>query len=405
MKLSKNKLHKLKHQKNSSRKKNVFRKKAKTFHENSKKKGKKVINLRKKTMKRYTTGGDTAIANKDQNITEKVDESKNNTGIDLTNKLVTNKESPTSDVVANNDINNLINRMKLAHPEIIDPNPVPIEQNTDEQTNTIEDTIPEATDDETVPETTDDKTVPEATDDGTVPEATDESGSKSSPFTDEQLKKIYDSYKVKYIQDDSGNEIETVVPFTRKSLIRLLTATNDDGIKIRQLFGFPENMNKSQFNTGTEFNKIFANILTTVGTDEKDMSMSAPVSDENDISFEEFKRFVECGTYRDKNTDDNFNCIHVKPPQTTTDDTTDSEATDKETPDSEATDKEATDSDSVQNIELEINEQQYNNTKKRIDISLYVPNNSEVIVRDYAKNSLQETIKGLGTYSSTDPIE
>ena len=73
MKLSKNKLHKLKHQKNSSRKKNVFRKKAKTFHENSKKKGKKVINLRKKTMKRYTTGGDTAIANKDQNITEKVD--------------------------------------------------------------------------------------------------------------------------------------------------------------------------------------------------------------------------------------------------------------------------------------------------------------------------------------------
>ena len=343
---------------------------------------------------------------------------------------MTNKESPTSDVVANNDINNLINRMKLAHPEIIDPNPVPIEQNTDEQTNTIEDTIPEATDDETVPETTDDKTVPEATDDGTVPEATDESGSKSSPFTDEQLKKIYDSYKVKYIQDDSGNEIETVVPFTRKSLIRLLTATNDDGIKIRQLFGFPENMNKSQFNTGTEFNKIFANILTTVGTDEKDMNMSAPVSDENDISFEEFKRFVECGTYRDKNTDDNFNCIHVKPPQTTTDDTTDSEATDKETPDSEATDKEATDkeatnkeatdkettdseatdkeatdSDSVQNIELEINEQQYNNTKKRIDISLYVPNNSEVIVRDYAKNSLQETIKGLGTYSSTDPIE
>jgi len=431
MKLSKNKIHKIKHKKNRTRKQIVFRKKVKTSHENSKKKGKKVINLRKKTMKRYTTGGDIAIANKDQNITEDVDEPIDNTGIELTNKSVINNqltpENPTnisqpnnentnSDVATNSVINNPINRMKLAHPEVIDPNPVPIEQNTDEQINAIEDTIPEAS--------VDDETVPEATSDGT--------GSKSIPFTDEQLKKIYDSYKVKYIQDDSGNENETVVPFTRKSLIRLLTSTNEDGIKVRELFGFPGNMNKSQFNTGTKFNKIFANILTTVGRDENDMNMSVPVSDENDISFEEFKRFVECGTYRDQNTGDNFNCINVKPPQSTNDESIpETETNDESIPKANAESVPETNDESVpetndesipkanaesvqevnaesveeanldtnNNVVLQINkDRQINNDLKQIDLSIFVPNNSKVIVRNYAQNTVIETLTELANY-------
>lgn len=415
MKLSKNKLYKLKHQKNSSRKKIVFRKKAKSSYENSKKKNKKIKNLRKKTLKRYK-GGDVSVVDTTTENTipsEEMSNPKYNTGIESMSESATNEQSseetlnsvPKTDIVnttsdgatstttttTNSTISNPINLTKLAHREVLDPNSVP-QANVDDieaDTNTTDengyntDSVPDAN-------------------------TNDETGSKSTPFTTEQLETIYDSYRLKYVLDDSGNEIEKQVPFTKKSLILLLTSTNEDGTKIRELFGFPANMNKSQLNTGSEFNKIFANILTTIGIDTLSANTSAPLSDENNISFVEFKKFVECGTYRDKNTTDTFNCINIKPP-----DPTNGESTDNDPTNSESTDNESTDSniaiaspvlESPQNIELEINEQPFNTTIKRVDISIFVPNNSEVIVRDYAKNSVQETLTGLGTYSSSDLV-
>lgn len=429
MKLSKNKLYKLKHQKNSSRKKIVFRKKAKSSHENSKKKNKKIKNLRKKTLKRYK-GGDVSVVDTTENTIpiEEMSNPKYNTGIESMSESATNEQSseetlnsvPKTDIVnttsdgatstttttTNSTISNPINLTKLAHREVLDPNSVP-QANVDDieaDTNTNDEN---GYNTDNVPDTN----------------TNDETGSKSTPFTTEQLETIYDSYRLKYVLDDSGNEIEKQVPFTKKSLIRLLTSTNEDGAKIRELFGFPANMKKSQLNTGSEFNKIFANILTTIGIDTLDENTSAPLSDENNISFVEFKKFVECGTYRDKNTTDTFNCINIKPPDptngdptnedSTNSDPTDNDPTDNDPTNSESTDNESTDSniaiaspvlESPQNIELEINEQPFNTTIKRVDISIFVPNNSEVIVRDYAKNSVQETLTGLGTYSSSDLV-
>ena len=430
MKLSKNKIHKLKHQKNSSRKKAVFRRKANTSHENSKKKNKKVKNLRKKTLKRFKGGDEAALPN-DTSLGENKTDSLESTGIKLVNKSLTPDEpseesassmpqsdntiNTNSDEASNATVNNLINRIKLAHPEIVDPIPVPLPEDT------TYDNIPEATDDESVPEDTTDESIPEDT--------TDESGSKPTPFTNEQLETIYDSYRLKYVLDDSGNEIEKLVPFTKKSLIRLLTSTNEDGIKIRQLFGFPANMNKSQLTTGSEINRIFDNILTTIGIDARNANTSAPLSDENNISFVEFKKFVECGTYRDKNTSDNFNCINIKPPVSTDNESTNNDPTNNESRDNESTNNESTNNESTdnvstnivstdsniataspvlespQNIELNINEQPYNTTIKRVDISIFVPNDSRVIVRDYAKNTVNETLADFMNYQPGQEIE
>ena len=77
MKLSKNRLHKIKGKKNSSRKKNNFRKrKGKKSYENTKKRHKRTHNLRKKTLKIYV-GGDETEQEKKERL--KILDKKNNT--------------------------------------------------------------------------------------------------------------------------------------------------------------------------------------------------------------------------------------------------------------------------------------------------------------------------------------
>ena len=67
MKLSKNRLHKIKGKKNSSRKKNNFRKrKGKKSYENTKKRHKRTHNLRKKTLKIYVGGDETEQEKKER---------------------------------------------------------------------------------------------------------------------------------------------------------------------------------------------------------------------------------------------------------------------------------------------------------------------------------------------------
>ena len=67
MKLSKNRLQKIKGKKNSSRKKNNFRKgKGKKSYENTKKRHKRTHNLRKKTLKIYVGGDETEQQKKER---------------------------------------------------------------------------------------------------------------------------------------------------------------------------------------------------------------------------------------------------------------------------------------------------------------------------------------------------
>ena len=77
MKLSKNRLHKIKGKKNSSRKKNNFRKrKGKKSYENTKKRHKRTHNLRKKTLKIYVGGADKKVC-KFKNESNKIKEQLN----------------------------------------------------------------------------------------------------------------------------------------------------------------------------------------------------------------------------------------------------------------------------------------------------------------------------------------
>ncbi len=260
-----------------------------------------------------------------------------------------------------------------------------------------------------------------------APEVTEEPApgvtEETSPFTDSELKVIYNKYKIRSVPDESGNIVNTIVPFTRKNLVQLLISKDTYGTQIRRLFGLPDNVTLSQFNTGTDINKIFATILTTLAVDSQ--NNSAPLADENNISFEEFKKFVQCGTYRDKTTAD-FNCKNIKTTPDTTENgqeptqssdipmssassestSTPSATPQSATPQSTTTTEPNISSDTTisatipaeQNVELNINEQSFNDSLKRVDISVFVPINSKVIVRDYAKDSAQDIIAGIGTY-------
>ena len=58
------------------------------------------------------------------------------------------------------------------------------------------------------------------------------------PFTNSELLSMYNKYK--------KNDV-----FTKKSLVRCLTAKDDDGIRLRQLFGLPAELPLSKFTPGT----------------------------------------------------------------------------------------------------------------------------------------------------------
>jgi hypothetical protein len=175
---------------------------------------------------------------------------------------------------------------------------------------------------------------------------------------------------------------------------------------------------------------MFANIINTIGKGDTDGD-SFPPKDVNNISFIEFKAFIECGTYRDK-SDKEFSCVNVKNPDTPTDDVpsdsgstapptdevpsdsgstappsddvpTDDVPTDDVLTDDVPTDDVPTDdvpnvsgvTPPSENIELQINEKGFDGALKRVDISIFVPHDSKVLVRDYAKQTAKQTINGL----------
>ena len=222
------------------------------------------------------------------------------------------------------------------------------------------------------------------------------------PFTEFELEQLYNQYK-------SSNR-----KFKQTGFIKLLTAKTSIGNKIRKLFDIPNDAtNASAYTTGTPLNKMFANIINTIGKNDKDDKddTSLPVKDVNNISFIEFKSFIECGTYRDK-SDKDFNCVNVKTPDTPTDDIpSDSGSTAPPTDDipsdsgSTAPSTDDVPTDDVpnvsgvvppsENIELQINEKGFDGALKRVDISIFVPHDSKVLVRDYAKETAKEAITGL----------
>ena len=266
------------------------------------------------------------------------------------------------------------------------------------------------------------------------PEQPSEEKKDDVPFTNSELESMYDKYKKDGV-------------FNKKSLIRCLTAKDDDGIRLRRLFGLPAKLATNNFTTGTPIGKIFATILSTVyGTGglppRKDNKYNG-VANESDITLKEFIDFIDCGTKRDKSKED-FKCENVvkpsAPPESgsstsgpTPGPGASTSGTGASTPGPEAsasgTGASASGTGSSwwnnpfgkskgppgppeaaniptatatpvksNNIELEINEKDFDGTLKRVDVSIFIPTDGEVIVRNYAKNNAQETLRGLPVY-------
>ena len=137
----------------------------------------------------------------------------------------------------------------------------------------------------------------------TYNDSTEENQTKVvEPFTRAELFNMYNKYK----KDDV---------FTKKSLIRCLIAKDDEGERLRHLFGFPDKLSMSSFTTGTPINKVFTTILSTVYgtggiTRTKNSDEYSGVEDENNITLKEFIDLIDCGTKRDKNKED-FKCKNV----------------------------------------------------------------------------------------------
>ena len=277
------------------------------------------------------------------------------------------------------------------------------------------------------------------------PEQPSEEKKDDVPFTNSELKSMYDKYKKDGV-------------FNKKSLIRCLTAKDDDGIRLRRLFGLPAKLTASNFTTGTPIGKIFATILSTMygtgGLPPREDNKYNGVANESDITLKEFIDFIDCGTKRDKSKED-FKCENVvKPsappesgsstsgptpgPGASTSGTgastsgasasgtgasasgtgasasgtgastsgtgasasgTGASTSEKSTAPEAANIPTATATPvKSNNIELEINEKDFDGTLKRVDVSIFIPTDGEVIVRNYAKNNAQETLRGLPVY-------
>ena len=255
------------------------------------------------------------------------------------------------------------------------------------------------------------------------PEQPSEEKKDDVPFTNSELKSMYDKYKKDGV-------------FNKKSLIRCLTAKDDDGIRLRRLFGLPAKLTASNFTTGTPIGKIFATILSTMygtgGLPPREDNKYNGVANASDITLKEFIDFIDCGTKRDKSKED-FKCENVvKPsappesgsstsgptpgpgastpgPGASTSGTgasssgptsgTGASTSEKSTAPEAANIPTATATPvKSNNIELEINEKDFDGTLKRVDVSIFIPTDGEVIVRNYAKNNAQETLRGLPVY-------
>ena len=129
------------------------------------------------------------------------------------------------------------------------------------------------------------------------------------------------------------------------------------------------------------------------------------------LTKKDFIKFVNCGQYRDK-TINLFQCNNVNKPTQGTNQS--SQGTNQGTNQSnQGTNQSSQGTGSNQgsiptaipvsssqqkNVEVSIDESEYNSAIKRVDLSIFVPNDSRVIVRDYAKNTESEMMSGLSTF-------
>ena len=209
----------------------------------------------------------------------------------------------------------------------------------------------------------------------------------------------------------------------------MTNSSNENSITIRKAIGFDEPLTKKEILNAKDNSKedivnfsknaqLFNSLWKTFkeyNNNQKGGSDDEVPSNVTEMNLDQFSQFVNCGQYRNKN-EYIFDCknINIPEPSTTayssapptpSDDSTTTPSV-PETPSVDSTDS-ASQADpsanSIQpenpnNIELQINEKDFNGSFKRVDVSIFIPSDGKVVVRNYSKDTAEQTMAGLSTY-------
>jgi len=228
---------------------------------------------------------------------------------------------------------------------------------------------------------------------------TSTSSNKNFPNTidDKKISEIFD-----FIQ--TNKEINQL-----KLIKFLISKTNENAMLVRHVIGFDEplTMKDIRVSLGQEdtnvkredWNKNSQIFFSLLNSYDK-MRGGGIQSATGNLTKKDFIKFVNCGQYRDK-TINLFECNNVnKPTQGTNQSNQGTNQSSQGTGSNQGSIPTAIPVSSSQqkNVEVSIDESEYNSAIKRVDLSIFVPNDSRVIVRDYAKNTESEMMSGLSTF-------
>ena len=238
----------------------------------------------------------------------------------------------------------------------------------------------------------------------TEPATAEPDADKPAAITNDDIKNIFSN-----LTDGTDKDTISLVKFIKF----LKDVDNSDAILVRKAIGFDEPLTLSEITKGKDtsseanvlnlsknsqiFNSLFRTytlFTNQVGGDEPNSQpdISANITE---ISESQFADFINCGQYRDKSTNI-FDCKNVKIPVFSDNSTSTSDnATSASDNATSTTDNATSTTDSNSNIVLEVNENEFNDNLKHVTVDVFIPREAEVIVRNYAKNTANETLTGL----------
>ncbi len=251
----------------------------------------------------------------------------------------------------------------------------------------------------------------------------EDASNESKPLTNDEISAIFNTLS------KGADEISQV-----KFIVFLTKKDDQNALLIRKKIGFTEPFTRNDITKGKDTNDVealkklpvnsqIANSLFRTLTQfelPKDTQSGGADTDEGKsgsegITKKKFLQFVNCGQYRDK-TENLFDCKNVKfpapsaPPGSAPGTASGTAPGDGSAPgsapgtESGKAPEAATGipvaepvSNEDPNINVQINETSFNDTIKRVDLSIFIPKDGNVIVKNYAKNNAKETLNNLST--------
>ena len=173
---------------------------------------------------------------------------------------------------------------------------------------------------------------------------------------------------------------------------------------MRHVIGFDEPLTMSQISETrniadkTSWSKnaqIFNSLMTSYEQMQSGGGKNIQKGGYGEMNSQAFTKFVNCGQYRDK-SQNIFDCKNVNIPDNSgTSETSGTSVTSGTSGISGTVPMATATAVDDKNITLEINEKQYTNDIKMVTVHMFVPKESKVIVKDYAKNTESEMISSL----------